>query len=72
MTGWEIIQRAMQEGRFTELEPARQGNPLTPVRCIHLTSDERAVLDAQNNSVEHGGARRDTYCHKEDTPARKA
>jgi len=45
------------------------GDPLTPVRCIHLTSDERAVLDAENTSEQRGDARKDTSEHKEDTSA---
>lgn len=70
MSGWEVIQRAIQEGRFTELEPARQGDPLTPVRCLHLTNEELVVLNVQNISVERDDAHRRTSSDKEDTSAR--
>jgi len=67
MKGYEIIQQAIREGRFTEIEPKRLGDPLTPVRCIHLTSDERAALDAQNIEDECADDHKDTFGRKDDT-----
>jgi hypothetical protein len=71
MTGWELIQKAIQDGRCIEIEPARQGDPLTPVRWLHLTSEERAVLDAENISDEHGCDHKGMSDHTTDTSARK-